>query len=63
MEVFGGGRAQRGRSSGNGPVGPPKVLNLVFYAVSDGEKLLAPDVPLGYSFGRARDIRPKTFFL
>ena len=28
MDVFGGGRAQRGRSSGNGPVGPPKVLIL-----------------------------------
>ena len=28
MDVFGLGRAQRGRSSENGPVGPPKVLTI-----------------------------------
>ena len=39
--MFGGGRAQRGRSSGDGPVGPPKVLILGLWLTVDYKSQIA----------------------
>ena len=47
MEVFGGGRGQRGRSLWDGPVGPPKVLVIEQGVGNRGSLLLVPLV-LGF---------------